>query len=62
MVYEQAVPTSGGRYTNIWVSKLKIIRPKISFSFFKKIDFGGWTLLRGGGGVGQVKASKGRFA
>ena len=30
-------------------SKLKINRPQISFKFFQKIDFGGWTLWRGGG-------------
>ena len=35
----------------ICVSKPKINRPQISFNFLKKkIDFGGWTLWRGGGG------------
>ena len=55
MAYKQAVPTSGGRHTKIYVSKLKINRPKIRLVSFKSILVG-WTLWRGGGG--QVKASK----
>ena len=51
MAYKQAEPTSGGlNVPKICVSKLKINRPQISFNFFKKIDFGGWTLWRGCGG------------
>ena len=38
----------------IYVSKLKINRPKISFNFFQKENFGGWTLWKGeGGGSGR---------
>ena len=46
----------------ICVSKLKINRPEISFSFFLKNRF--WwvdTLERGGGGSGKIAASKNRF-
>ena len=56
MTYKQAEPTPGEDTPKICVSKMNFNRPQISFNLFQKIDFGGWTLCRGGGG--QKKASK----